>query len=182
MPAPIRVELVPHSLEWEPKVKAEAARIMSALGDNCLRIHHIGSTAVPTICAKPVLDLLPEVKSLDCLDTDKASLLVLGYEWWGEYGIPSRRYCTLNDETTGRRLVQLHCFQTGAPEIERHLAFRNYLQAHPEKAQEYEAEKKRCQALHPDDSHAYSDAKSNWIETLLPAAVAYCRSCTIVTR
>jgi len=176
MPAPIKVELLPHSLEWETRATAESARILSMLGSNGVAVHHIGSTAISGICAKPVLDLLPEVVSLPRLVEDKVHLLSLGYEWWGEYGIPNRRYCTLNDATTGRRLVQLHCFQTGDPEIERHLAFRDYLRANSAKAREYDAEKKRCSTLHPNDSHAYSDAKSSWITTHIAPAIAYYRS------
>jgi GrpB-like predicted nucleotidyltransferase (UPF0157 family) len=176
MPAPIKVELVPHSLEWEKAAHAEAARILSMLGDNLVAVHHIGSTAISGIWAKPVLDLLPEVVSLVRLDEDKPQLLALGYEWWGEYGIANRRYCTLNDATTGRRRLQLHCFQSGDPEIERHLAFRDYLRSSPALAQEYDAEKRRCRQLHPDDSHAYSDAKSDWISAHIPLAIAYYRS------
>jgi len=176
MPAPIKVELVPHSIEWETAANAESQRLLSVLGSNLVTVHHIGSTAISGICAKPVLDLLPEVVSLVRLEEGKPQLLALGYEWWEEYGIPNRRYCTLNDTITGRRRVQLHCFQTGDPEIERHLAFRDYLRSNPAQAHEYDAEKRRCRTLHPDDSHAYSDAKSDWITAHIPLAIAYYRS------
>ena len=176
MPAPIKVELVPHSLEWEEKARVESERILSALGANVIAVHHIGSTSISNICAKPILDLLPEVESLLVLDQDKNKIQTLGYEWWGEYGIANRRYCTLSDETTGRRLVQLHCFETGDPEIEKHLAFRNFLRANPAKAREYDAEKRRCRDLHPDDSHAYSDAKAGWIAAQMPNAISFYRA------
>ena len=176
IPKPTQVELVPHSLEWQVKANLESAKILSALGSNGITVHHIGSTAIPSICAKPVLDLLPEVVSIMRLDQNKDRLLALGYEWWGEYGIVNRRYCTLNDPTTGKRLVQLNCFQAGDPELERHLAFRDYICANHEKAREYDAEKKRCRALFPDDSHAYSDAKSSWISAQIEPALAYYRS------
>jgi len=170
-----KVELVPHSCQWAAAAAAESARIMSALGSNVVTVHHIGSTAISGICAKPVLDLLPEVVSLARLDQDQPRLQALGYEWWYEYGIANRRYCTLDDAKSGRRSVQLHCFQTGNPEIERHLAFRDYLRANPQKSKEYEAEKQRCRKLHPEDSHAYSVAKSDWIAAQIPLALAYYR-------
>jgi GrpB-like predicted nucleotidyltransferase (UPF0157 family) len=157
MPAPIRVELVGHSPEWENMGAAESARILSALGSIGVAVHHIGSTAISGISAKPVLDLMPEVVSLARLDGAKDRLLALGYEWWGENGIANRRYCTLTDSATGRRIAQLHCFQTGDLEIEKHLAFRDYMRAHPEKAREYDDEKHRCRSLHSDNSHEYAE-------------------------
>jgi GrpB-like predicted nucleotidyltransferase (UPF0157 family) len=176
VPAPIKVELVDHSIEWARSAGEESKRITAVLGPSIVTIHHIGSTAILGICAKPILDLMPEVTSLDKFDTARSALEGLGYEWWGEYGISGRRYCTLNDSATGRRLVQLHCFQTGSPEIERHLAFRDYLRAKPEEAVAYDSEKRRCRELHPDDSYAYTEAKSAWIKAATPAALAYYRS------
>lgn len=172
MPAPIKVELVPFRCEWADLAGAESKRITPAFGSNLIWIHHVGSTAIPGICAKPILDLMPEVAFLHELDASRGALESLGYEWWGEYGIQGRRYCTLNDSATGRRLVQLHCFQTGSPEIERRLAFRDYLRANPDQALAYDREKRRCRDLHPDDSHAYTDAKAAWIESVMPRALA----------
>src|SRR5262245_38422331 len=130
MPESIAVELVPHSSEWALQAQLERARLYQALEGNLVTVHHIGSTAVPCICAKPILDLLPVVQSLADLDLTQPVLESLGYQWWREYGIPGRRYCTLDDPVTGRRLIQLHCFQQGSPEIEKHLAFRDYLRSH----------------------------------------------------
>lgn len=175
MPAPIKVDLAPHSIEWSARASEESKRIAAASGSNLVLVHHVGSTAIPSICAKPILDLMPEVHSLDLLDAMKSAVQRLGYEWWGEYGIRHRRYCTLNDETTGRRLVQLHCFQTGDPELDRHLAFRDYLRAHREAAVAYDQEKRRCRDLHPNNSHLYTEAKAAWIASVLPLALEYYR-------
>ena len=163
MPAPIKVELTPHDLRWSGAALDEGERVKSALGDNLVIVHHVGSTAIPGIRAKPVIDLMPVVESLDRLDAARDRIEALGYAWWGEYGLPGRRYCHLDDQRTGWRLVQLHCYQQGNTEIIRHIAFRDYLRSRPEIAARYEAEKIRCGALHPNDSHAYSDCKSDWI-------------------
>jgi GrpB-like predicted nucleotidyltransferase (UPF0157 family) len=163
MPAPIPVILVPHNPAWASQGRQEGERLKSAIEDVIVAVHHIGSTAIPGIRAKPILDLIPVVHNLAELDTRQHAIEGLGYVWWGEYGLPGRRYCTLDDLRTGNRIVQLHCFEQGSPEIARHLAFRDYLRSHPELACEYEAEKFRCRNQHPDDSHAYSDCKAAWI-------------------
>lgn len=123
MPAPIQVELVLYSSDWQILAQDETRRLLEALKDNLLEVHHIGSTAIPGIHAKPIIDLLPVVRSVRELDEQKTAIVKLGYEFWGEYGIPGRRYCTFDDPASGRRKLQLHCFEQGHPEIKRHLAF-----------------------------------------------------------
>lgn len=166
MPPPFRVELTPHDPAWAEQAEREAARLLQAFGPALKTVHHIGSTAIPGIAAKPVLDLMPVAGELSELDGRRAAIEALGYEWWGEYGLPGRRYLTLSDPATGRRLVQVHAYADGSPEITRHLAFRDYLRAHPMIAAAYDAEKARCRAAHPDDSHAYGDCKSDWVQTI----------------
>ena len=172
MPPPFAVELVPHAPEWSRQAAAEADRLAGALGDALIVVHHIGSTAIPGIVAKPILDLMPEVPDLAALDRQHAAVEALGYQWFGEYGMPGRRYCVLNDRVTGRRRIQLHCFASGSPDIARHLAFRDYLRRHPDLARAYEAEKHRARDLHPDDSHAYTEEKAAWIRTIEVDALA----------
>lgn len=173
MPPPIQVELVPHDLSWARSAELEAERLHSAIGQAIVTVHHIGSTAIQGIVAKPILDLMPVVTSLAELDQRQAATEALGYEWWGELGIEGRRYCTKSDSATGRRLVQLHCLVEGSPHINRHLAFRDYLRQHPEIAAAYDREKRRCHALYPADSHAYGDCKSAWIVEIEASALSW---------
>jgi GrpB-like predicted nucleotidyltransferase (UPF0157 family) len=172
MPAPIPVELVSHSPEWAERARIESERLQRAIGNALVAVHHIGSTAIPGIVAKPIVDLIPEVTSLEALDAAKERVVALGYEWWVEYGIAGRRFCTLTDPATSKRAVQLHCFATGSPQITRHLAFRDYMRRHPDRARAYEAEKRRARDLHPTDSHAYTEAKSAWIAAVEAEALA----------
>lgn len=175
MPAPISVELRAHHPAWKQWAADEVARITPAFGSELLAIHHIGSTAIPGIHAKPILDLMPVLAAPESLDHARPGLEVLGYVWWGELGMPGRRYCTLSDPVTGVRRVQLHCFAAGTPDVERHLAFRDYLLAHPAIAAAYDLEKARCAALHPTDSHAYNDCKNAWIRRVERDALEFQR-------
>ena len=118
------------------------------------------------------MDLLAEVHGPAALEEAANLVRGLGYDWRGECGIPGRRFCTPEDATTGRRLVHLHCYAAGSPQIESHLAFRDHLRARPELARAYEAEKLRCRGLWPDDRRAYTAAKSAWIDTVVREALA----------
>ena len=139
------------------------AERLRVLGSILLKVHHIGSTSVPGLIAKPIIDLLPAVTDLTDLDRKRGSVEALGYKWHGEFGISERRYCTLSDES-GVRIVQLHFFKADSSEIDRHIAFRDYLREHPQAARAYQKEKVRARDLHPNDSHSYSDEKSGWIQ------------------
>jgi len=145
-----------------------------ALADVLLEVHHIGSTAIPGIVAKPVVDLIPVVRDLPRLDAARRKIETLGYAWWGEYGIAERRFCTLDDG--GQRLVNAHFYAGGNPEIERHVAFRDYLRAHPEVAREYEALKVRLAAQSGNDVNTYADEKTPWIRSVESAAIYFYRS------
>lgn len=151
----------------------EAARFAAALGDCLITVEHIGSTAIPGIVAKPVIDLMPIVQSLSALDAKAEAIRTLGYDWRGEFGIPGRRYCTLNDPKTGQRLFNVHCFEAGSAQIDRHLVFRDYLRSCPDQARAYETEKKRAAVQHPNDTLAYNDAKSIWIKECQTRAIAW---------
>ncbi|MCI0467378.1 MAG: GrpB family protein [Beijerinckiaceae bacterium] len=172
VPPVIPVELHLYDPAWADMAHQEAARIAAAIGGMILSVHHIGSTAIPGIRAKPILDLMPVVHSISDLDGARMAIEALGYAWWGEYGLAGRRYCTLDDHITARRSVQLHFFQNGSPEIVRLLAFRDYLRSRPSLAREYEAEKCRCRDLHCLDSHAYNACKSAWVRRIEAEALA----------
>ena len=171
MPAPIPIILAAYDPEW-PRMAARHAERLRVLGPTLATVHHIGSTSVPGLAAKPIIDLMPLVTGLADLDRERGRIEALGYSWHGELGIPGRRYCTLAD-AAGTRLVQLHFFSAHSPQVRRHIAFRDYLRAHPDMAGAYEREKRRARDLHPADSHAYTDEKDAWIRRTEAAALAW---------
>ncbi len=171
MPPPIRVELVHYDAAW-PAMAADLMGQLRALGEFIVDVHHIGSTSVPGLSAKPIIDLMPVVTGLPELDRRRSDIISLGFEWHGELGMAGRRYCTLNGNHS-RRIAQLHFFEEGSPHVVRHLAFRDYLRAHPETARAYEEEKRRARDLHPDDSHAYTDEKDGWIREIEAKALIW---------
>ena len=161
----MRVLMEPHNPDWPRQFTREAALILSALGNTAIDVHHIGSTAIPGIYAKPVLDLLLVVQSVDTLDNKQSAIEALGYEARGEYGIPGRRFYR-RDNADGDRTHQVHAFETGSPQIARHLAFRDYMIAHPETAQAYSSLKRELAAKHPNDIEAYMDGKDAFIQAI----------------
>lgn len=168
------VILVAHNPAWTQRAADERLRLVRTLGDTIVAVHHIGSTSIPGILAKPIVDLLPVVTSLDLLDAQADAVRALGYEWRGEFGIPGRRYCSLND-AAGKRIVHVHFFAIDSGEIRPDLAFRDYLRAHRDEALAYQAEKMRAAVLHPDDSGAYTEEKGAWVRACMARALAWAR-------
>ncbi len=160
----MKVFIEPYERAWSDFAEAEIDRWKTALGDALLEVHHIGSTAVPGLAARPVIDLLPEFALP--MDDHRAAVEAMGYDWLGEYGLAGRRYCRRDDPESGRRQVQAHCYALHDPAVRRHLAFRDALRADPLLASGYESRKRHCASLHHDDSVAYGDCKSGWIDTV----------------
>ena len=160
-----KVEVVPHDPRWRDAFEAEAERVAAALCENVVAIHHVGSTAIPGIHAKPVVDLLVEVGDLAEVDARSAAMESLGYEVMGEYGIPGRRFFR-KDDREGTRTHNVHAFQAGSGEVERHLAFRDYMIAHPGDAQRYGELKRKLAEEHPRSLDGYMDGKDGFIQEM----------------
>ncbi len=150
--------VVPYRGEWPARFVTERDRILNALDAAALALHHVGSTAVPGLCAKPIVDMLLEVADVAELDARTGALEALGYEPKGEFGLPGRRYFRRDDEHCVRT-HHLHAYAAGSADVVRHLAFRDYLIAHPDIAAEYGALKLELAARYPQDSRSYSRAK-----------------------
>jgi GrpB-like predicted nucleotidyltransferase (UPF0157 family) len=171
----MKVYVVPYDPSWSAEFIAEAARIRLAVGDLVVAVHHIGSTSIPGIFAKPVIDILLEVYNIQTLDARSAALVELGYEAKGEFGIPGRRYFR-RDSAMETRTHQIHAFEAGNPGNERHLAFRDYMIAHPAIAQQYSLLKQQLAAAHPEDIEAYMAGKDSFIKEHEAKAIVWKRA------
>ncbi|MEX0271723.1 GrpB family protein [Leptolyngbyaceae cyanobacterium UHCC 1019] len=158
----MKVEVIPYDLRWQDAFVAEAKKISVALGETIAAIHHIGSTAIPNIYAKPIIDILVEVNDLAQVEARNAAMEALGYEVMGEFGIAGRRYFRKHN-AMGDRTHHVHIFEYGSPESDRHLAFRDYMIAHPEAAQHYSQLKRSLAAKFPNHRESYMDGKDSFI-------------------
>ncbi|MBX3440804.1 MAG: GrpB family protein [Planctomyces sp.] len=171
-----RIELAASDAHWPDAAQAEFLRLGELLGDVLVRSEHIGSTSIPGLAAKPIIDLLPVVDRLARLDDARPALESAGYEWRGEFGIAGRRLCLRDCPETGARLFNIHFFAVGDSEIARHVAFRDYLRVHPQECDAYERVKRDAAARHPDSVFDYNDAKSPWIKACELRAIAWATS------
>lgn len=157
------VRLEPHQSKWQRLYSDEAYFIFDELRNETLRLYHCGSTAVPGLQAKPILDILGSVSSLDELDRQREALEGIGYEYKGEYGIPGRRYCVLYNPEKNLAYVHLHLFKHGDREIEKHLAFRDQLRVSAQAREFYQAHKLYLVNEAQTSRDQYSDAKNDVI-------------------
>lgn len=170
MSHPLVIE--PYHPRWPLDFATEAMALRAALGPGRHTLHHIGSTSVPGLHAKPIIDILAEVPSLPDLDLRAPAIATLGYEPMGEFGIPGRRFFRKNN-AAGHRTHHLHAFVTGSPDLTRHLSFRDYLRAHPDAAQAYAALKLRLFETTGGNLDAYIQGKDAFVKDLERQALAW---------
>ena len=145
-----RIEIKPYDPNWPHIFEQEATLIQRALGDNCITIHHVGSTSVPGLAAKPKIDIIAVVRNLFF---DTAQLEAIGYKYRGGFNIPLRRSFTIR---TADRNINLHVFEENDPEIELNILFRDHLQENTSARDEYELLKYKLIA--EESSHKKNDS------------------------
>lgn len=169
----MRDTLQPHQPRWRAEFEAEAAALRDRFGDALIAVHHIGSTAIPDIAAKPIIDILIEATSLNAIDGRNAAMEATGYEPRGAFGIEGRRYFKGVGTPPAVPGFHVHAFEAGSPHIARHLRFRDYLLAKPAIAQAYSALKlSLCQAngTLPAD---YAALKANMVSQIERDALTF---------
>jgi GrpB-like predicted nucleotidyltransferase (UPF0157 family) len=168
------VSVVDYDPAWPKLYDGESERVRAALGDPVAAVEHIGSTAVAGLAAKPVIDILVGLRTLDLTRAHIAAMEALGYEYLGEYGIPGRLFFH-----KGRpRSHHVHAVLLGSDLWERHLAFRDFLRAHPDEAQRYGDFKRGLATEVAGDRERYVDGKSVFAYDLQERARAWRRAQT----
>jgi GrpB-like predicted nucleotidyltransferase (UPF0157 family) len=157
------VRLVPHNPEWTAMYEAERARIKAAIGPHIVEVQHVGSTSIPGIAAKPIIDIAVGVEEFETARVCIAPMEALGYVFHGENGILRRHYFTRGDPT----LYHAHMHETTSQAWGNLILFRDYLLAHPEDARAYLELKRRLAEQYRHDRRAYTDGKAAFIECIL---------------
>jgi GrpB-like predicted nucleotidyltransferase (UPF0157 family) len=147
---------------WPLTFQSERDALVSAIPIELVAIHHIGSTSVPGLAAKPIIDIMLEVANIDVLDSVRYSFEGLGYECMGEFGISGRRF--FRKGPRGHRTHHIHAFEIGSIGAVRHLAFRDYIKEHPNIAAEYETLKRAVAAACAGDIQRYCDGKAEFMQ------------------
>ncbi|MEX2214573.1 MAG: GrpB family protein [Phycisphaeraceae bacterium] len=158
------VRLAEYSPDWPRTFERERERILAACGDHLHAIEHVGSTSVPGLIAKPVLDIMPALRTPQAGEAIIEPMTALGYEYRGAFGLPGRFFFVLRSGDDN--VVHCHAWPREHPQVRRHVAFRDYLRAHPEAAAEYAALKRKLAGQHETDREAYTDAKDEFIQRI----------------
>jgi GrpB-like predicted nucleotidyltransferase (UPF0157 family) len=166
-----RIRIVSHDERWPDLFSAESVALATAFGGLAMEIHHVGSTSVPGLPAKPIIDILIVVDDIGQVDSLNPAMLALGYEPQGEYGIRGRRFFTKGGNL--KRSHHVHVFQHDHPEVGAMLDFRDYLRSHPSQAAEYGRLKEEVAQLCKDDVTTYNAGKDAFVKELIREARAW---------
>ncbi|MEI8246589.1 MAG: GrpB family protein [Lentisphaerota bacterium] len=167
------IEVVNYEDKWPAEFRKEAEMLLNLLSKEIVHVHHIGSTAVPGLRAKPVIDILVEVNNIDALDQYNSKMEQAGYIPKGEFGIAGRRFYL---KGLYNRTHHVHAFNAGSTEVDRHIAFRDYLIVHPVAAKEYAELKARCAAECNNDNERYCAAKHEFVTAHEKKALEWVKS------
>lgn len=160
-----KVEVVDYKEEW-PRIFEKESDILKRIFDNnFITVHHIGSTSIPGIKAKPIIDIILVVKDILLVDNCNNLMEEAGYQALGEHGIIGRRFFIKSD-SKGERLINAHCYQYGNDEIKRYILFRDYMIANPKEALAYSNLKGKLAQKYPNDIISYMDGKDNFVKAI----------------
>lgn len=159
------VIIADYSPAWPARYEVEKSQILRAIGPWVAAIEHIGSTSVPGLSAKPIIDIMVAIRILDDAAHCIEPLHALGYQYHPEFedSLPERRYFNRGPRDDH---YHLHMVELTSGFWERHLLFRDYLRTHRETAQDYERLKQALAAQYREDRSGYTDAKTEFITAI----------------
>lgn len=158
----MKVRLSNFDENWAKMFRMEEQFLNTIFGDEIIKCEHFGSTSVKGLKAKPVIDMMCIVKEIERVDSFNQKMNSLGYDVAGEWGIPGRRLFRKGGEN---RTHHIHFYQYDNPQINRHLIFRDYLRAHPEKVSKYSRFKDEL-ARQFEYTKEYSQAKKSFVQEM----------------
>ncbi|MDM7985520.1 MAG: GrpB family protein [Maricaulis sp.] len=161
--------ITPYNPAWPAAFERERQRLQALL--DILSVDHIGSTSVPGLAAKPIIDILVSVKSLASLDKQAEALRASGYDYLGEHGLAGRRYLR-RQASDGTHTHHIHVYKQGDESLHRHLVFRDYLRAHAEEREDYGALKRKLVETGVDRK-GYQSGKDDFVAALELRALAW---------
>lgn len=161
------IEIVEHDPEWSERFEREAERIEDSVGDTVVRIEHVGSTSVPELPAKPIIDIGITISNTCCIRDQIESLESNGYQ----FGAERDDWLQFHRWDNGQQFNIGVCSHA-SDRWRRSLVFREYLRDHPDARDEYAAVKHEAAAEYPRDAPAYNDAKSATIKAIVHRARA----------
>lgn len=166
---PDSLELSAYSPMWPAIFDMERVRLDQLFGPGTVAIEHIGSTAIPGMGARPIIDVMVGAAALEVFEIRTPELQAEGYRYVPEFekSHPARRYFVKTDGQPGN--FSLHAVVLGSVFWREHLAFRDCLRGSSTLAEEYWRIKRRMATRHPNDRNAYADAKTTFIRTVVEA-------------
>ncbi|WP_053363437.1 GrpB family protein [Bacillus sp. FJAT-27251] len=165
-----KVQVCPYDEEWVFMFIKESKKLKRIFDNEIVEIHHIGSTSVQGLTAKPIIDILPVVKNINVVDQFNNEMKNIGYEPKGENGITGRRYFQKGGDN---RTHHIHIYGVGSPEIDRHLAFRDYLRIDPDMKKKYGDLKEKLALEFPYDIESYINGKDHLVREIEEKALEW---------
>jgi GrpB-like predicted nucleotidyltransferase (UPF0157 family)/GNAT superfamily N-acetyltransferase len=162
--------VVPYQSEWPAIFEKEANLIRRILGNNCHTIHHVGSTSIPGMPAKPIIDMIPVVANIQQVDEMAAEMVKLGYLAKGEGGMLFRRFFIKSTDTEA---FNVHVYEEGAGEVDRLIKFRDWMRSHQDEADEYANLKMKLAALLTENRLMYTMGKEEFVVSI-DAKTGFC--------
>ena len=157
------VVVLPYDEAWKKDFEEIKAELMAVLDGLVLSVEHVGSTSVPGLAAKPIIDIDVIIEDTDCFEKVKTALETIGYQHEGDLGIPGREAFKYHGKEHLRK-HHLYVCAKDSDELKRHLSFRDYLRTHPEAVKEYGRIKEEGARLYPNDIDSYIEYKAPFIQ------------------
>ena len=161
------VDVVPYNPEGATEFEREKARILNACGSKVVAVEHIGSTSVPGLAAKPIIDIAVGIRRLKDAKKLLPALKKLNYHFYKEF---QRQRLFVAKGPDERRTHYLHVMRYNGAKWKTDQLFRNYLRSHPKAVQQYADLKQKLAQTHPDDRRAYADEKDAFIKSIIAKA------------